>query len=155
MIAAKVLAQRLKGVMGKPVSNHQNAFIKDRQITDAALIANKVLDWRMKSKKPGILRKLPKQLGELGKKDLLFTTNGLWKSICKLKDEFFQNTKLATDNTWNVLFKRNLQEWEIEEARRQGDKCPEEDKLWWGTDKDGKYSVKASYANSLITGHGS
>lgn len=38
----KVLAQRLKGVMGKPVPNHQNAFIKDRQITDAALIANKV-----------------------------------------------------------------------------------------------------------------
>lgn len=35
-IAAKVLAERLKRVMGKLVSNHQNAFIKNRQITDAA-----------------------------------------------------------------------------------------------------------------------
>lgn len=44
--------------MGKLVSNHQNAFIKDRQITDATLIANEVLDWRMKSKEPGIPCKL-------------------------------------------------------------------------------------------------
>ncbi|KAG5600452.1 hypothetical protein H5410_031822 [Solanum commersonii] len=86
---------------------------------------------------------------------------GLWKSICKIKDEFFQITKLAagngihirfwkdrTDNTLNVLFKRNLQNWEIEEARRPGDKCQEPDKLWWGSDKDGKYSVNADYANS-------
>lgn len=58
MIAAKVLAQRLRGVMSKLVSNHQNAFIKDRQITDATLIANEVLDWRVKSEEPCILRKL-------------------------------------------------------------------------------------------------
>ncbi|KAF3624709.1 Syntaxin-51 [Capsicum annuum] len=57
-IAAKVLAERLKVVMRKLVSNHQNAFIKDREITDAALITNEVLDWRMKIKEPGILCKL-------------------------------------------------------------------------------------------------
>lgn len=44
-IIAKVLANRLKTVMGKLVSNQQNAFIKGRQIIDASLIANEVLDW--------------------------------------------------------------------------------------------------------------
>lgn len=44
--------------MGKLVFNHQNAFIKDRQITNVALIANEVLDWRMKNKEPRILCKL-------------------------------------------------------------------------------------------------
>lgn len=47
-ITSKVLAERLKGVMGRLVSGHQNAFIKSRQITDAALMANEVLDWRLK-----------------------------------------------------------------------------------------------------------
>lgn len=41
--------------MGKLVSNHQNAFIKNSQITDAALIANEVLDWKPKSGEPGII----------------------------------------------------------------------------------------------------
>ncbi|KAF3654186.1 hypothetical protein FXO37_16616 [Capsicum annuum] len=44
--------------MGKLVSNHQNAFINDKQITDVTLITNEVLDWRIKSKEPGILCKL-------------------------------------------------------------------------------------------------
>ncbi|XP_047259647.1 uncharacterized protein LOC124892403, partial [Capsicum annuum] len=48
-IIAKVQAERLKTVMGKLVSNHQNALVKDRQITDASLIANEVLDWKLKN----------------------------------------------------------------------------------------------------------
>lgn len=44
-IIAKVLANRLKTVMGKLVPNQQNAFIKGRKIIDASLIANEVLDW--------------------------------------------------------------------------------------------------------------
>lgn len=57
-IIAKVLAERLKKVMGKLVSNQQNAFIQGRQITDASLIANEVLDWQFKQGDAGILCKL-------------------------------------------------------------------------------------------------
>lgn len=57
-IVSKFLAERLKGVIGKLVSSHQNAFIKNRQITDATLIANEILDWKMKSGQPDLLFKL-------------------------------------------------------------------------------------------------
>uniref|UniRef100_A0A1U7V1A2 Uncharacterized protein LOC104212559 n=1 Tax=Nicotiana sylvestris TaxID=4096 RepID=A0A1U7V1A2_NICSY len=57
-IVATVLAERLKGVIGKLVSGHQNASIKGRQITDATLIANEVLDWKMRTREAGLLLKL-------------------------------------------------------------------------------------------------
>nr|XP_016478797.1 PREDICTED: uncharacterized protein LOC107800154 [Nicotiana tabacum] len=57
-IVAKILAERLKSVMEKLVSNQQNAFIKNRQITDASLIANEVMDWQLKRGGSGILCKL-------------------------------------------------------------------------------------------------
>ena len=39
---AKVQANRIKKVIGKVVSPDQNAFVMDRQILDASLIANEV-----------------------------------------------------------------------------------------------------------------
>lgn len=39
-IAAKILAEGFKSVIGKLVSGYQNALVKGRQISDAVLIAN-------------------------------------------------------------------------------------------------------------------
>ncbi|CAN4075647.1 unnamed protein product [Withania somnifera] len=57
-IIAKVLAEILKKVMNKLVNKNQMAFIKGRQIMDAALIASECVDSIMKGGDPGILCKL-------------------------------------------------------------------------------------------------
>lgn len=40
-------------IVNSETSLHQNALIKHRTISNAALIANEVLDWRSKSGEPG------------------------------------------------------------------------------------------------------
>ena len=57
-LLAKVLANRLKKVVGKVVSSTQNAFVEGRQILDAALIANEVINSLLKRKESGVLCKL-------------------------------------------------------------------------------------------------
>ena len=57
-ILAKVLANRLKKVVSKVVSPTQNVFVEGRQILDAALIANEVIDSLLKGDEAGVLCKL-------------------------------------------------------------------------------------------------
>ena len=54
-LLAKVLANRLKKVVGKVVSSTQSAFVEGRQILDAALIANEVIGSLLKRKESGVL----------------------------------------------------------------------------------------------------
>ncbi|RVW24487.1 putative ribonuclease H protein [Vitis vinifera] len=57
-LLAKVLANRLKSVMGEVISDSQHAFVHGRQILDAVLIANEALDSRLKGNNPGLLLKM-------------------------------------------------------------------------------------------------
>ena len=52
-LLAKVLANKLKRVMHKLISRAQNAFVEGRQIMDASLLANEVIDTLLKRKEKG------------------------------------------------------------------------------------------------------
>ncbi|RVW75227.1 LINE-1 reverse transcriptase-like [Vitis vinifera] len=57
-LLAKVLANRLKKVLDRVVSVDQNAFVRGRQILDASLVANEVIDYWKKRKEKGLICKL-------------------------------------------------------------------------------------------------
>ena len=57
-LLAKVLANKIKNMIGRVVSSDQNAFVMGRQILYASLIANEVIDlWQKKGEK-GLIYKL-------------------------------------------------------------------------------------------------
>lgn len=57
-ILGKVLAIRLKGVLPDLISNLQCGGLPSRQIHKGVLVANELLDSRIKAKEPGVLFKL-------------------------------------------------------------------------------------------------
>ncbi|KAK2975193.1 hypothetical protein RJ640_022085 [Escallonia rubra] len=67
-IISKLLATRISTVMNDLISSSQHAFVKGRQILDAALIANECVDEKVKRKQHGVLcvESITGQLGEGG-----------------------------------------------------------------------------------------
>ena len=57
-VVAKVLANRLRSVIGSVVSDSQSAFVKGKQILDGILIANEVVDEARRSKKELLMFKV-------------------------------------------------------------------------------------------------
>jgi len=57
-ILAKLLANKLRQVIGSVISEAQSAFVKNRQILDGILIANEVVDEARKTKKEVLLFKV-------------------------------------------------------------------------------------------------
>ena len=57
-ILAKVLANRLRSIIGLVISDFQSAFIKGRQILDGILVANEIVDEARKFQKELILFKV-------------------------------------------------------------------------------------------------
>ena len=74
-LIAKVLANRLKKVVGKVVWKDQNAFVEGRQIIDASLIAKEIVDYWNKKRVKGVVCKL-----DIGK-----TYDGInWQFLLKI-----------------------------------------------------------------------
>lgn len=57
-IVSRIMAERFKKVLPDIISQHQTTFVKKRQILDRVLIANELIDSRLRSGKPGILCKV-------------------------------------------------------------------------------------------------
>lgn len=57
-IVVKVFATRLKEVMGNTISSSQGTFVKGKQIMDAALIANEVVEEVRQKNKEGLVLKI-------------------------------------------------------------------------------------------------
>ncbi|GKC23977.1 RNA-directed DNA polymerase, eukaryota, partial [Tanacetum coccineum] len=57
-IIAKILANRLVGVLGDIVNEVQSAFIAERQILDGPFILNEVLQWCKRMKKQSLIFKV-------------------------------------------------------------------------------------------------
>ena len=83
-LLAKVLANRLKKVMHKLINKAQNAFIERRQIMDASLLVNEVINTMLK-------RKEKRELCKLDIEKAYYQSN--WNCILKVMQKMSFGTK--------------------------------------------------------------
>ena len=57
-VISKILANRLKKVLGGVISESQSAFLKDRFILDGPLVVNELMEWLKKRKRKAFLLKI-------------------------------------------------------------------------------------------------
>ena len=56
-VIANILSRRLRGVLHETIHATQGAFVQGRQILDAMLIANEILDEKRRSREEGLVFK--------------------------------------------------------------------------------------------------
>ncbi|KAJ9549250.1 hypothetical protein OSB04_021793 [Centaurea solstitialis] len=120
LVIAKVLANRLKKVIGKVISEPQSAFIKGRNILDGVLIANEVVDFVRFKKRKGLIFKVDfeKAYDSVDWNCLLGTMNRMgfgkkwigWISAC-----------LRSSSTSVLVNGSPSKEFMMEKGLRQGD----------------------------------
>ena len=107
----------MKKLMNSLVSGQQSAFLKNRQITDASLIANEMLDWRIKSGESGILCKLDieKAFDQLNWAYLvnILKTNGIWWWVDKMDILLHFNSEVLSfdqqKSSWIFLYSKGVE----------------------------------------------
>ncbi|KAM0061513.1 putative RNA-directed DNA polymerase [Helianthus debilis subsp. tardiflorus] len=57
-VISKILANRLKMVLGSVISDSQSAFLKNKFILDGPLVVNEIYSWLKKEKKPAFVLKI-------------------------------------------------------------------------------------------------
>lgn len=119
-ILAKLLALRLKRVIGKLISNKQYAFISDRNILDGVLVVNKFLDLEKSEKRSCLELKVDyeKAYDSVSQNHLIFLLNEMgfsakwikWMEACVFSSSMPLLVNGSVTNDFNM--EKGLRQWD-------------------------------------------